>query len=66
MAQTANMQQQTIAVFDRSKRKDENPKKNNGDFHVLMAQADSVSKSLQKRSKNKLQKHTRKKDSRRL
>ena len=48
MAQAASMRGQAAAAFDWSNKKNENPKKSSGDFHVLTAQADSVSKSLQK------------------
>jgi hypothetical protein len=54
-----SMPRQAIAMFDRNKRKYEQPKENGGDFHVLMAHAVSMSIKLAKANKNKHQKHTK-------
>ena len=54
-----SMPRQATAMFDRNKRKNEQPKENGGDFHVLMAHAVSMSIKLAKATKNKHQKHTK-------
>ena len=46
-----SMPRQATAVFDRNKRKNEQPKENSGDIHVPMAHAVSVSIKLAKANK---------------
>ena len=48
MAQAASMRGQAAAAFDRSNKKNGNPKKSGGDLHALMAQVESMSKTLAK------------------
>jgi hypothetical protein len=60
MAQAASMRGQAAAAFSNGGKKNSNQKRSNGEFHTLMAQADSMIKKLTKNLKKQNSKSNKK------